>query len=186
MFFFVEPAYLGFFLGFNLIFFYIKSKHFSTRFLYLNFVAGLLTLSLTFVLIAIFIFVLYFLKRNRLKPEQKIIIYPTLSIMLYLFLNNLFEYSSLIDRLGLLNQFLEHFLSTTNQSKLFGIGITKNEFNLGLNFSSGMIQDISEFGIIGLLLLILFLCNFVKYNFIVIGIFKMNIFMLDLTTEVCK
>ena len=186
-----EPGYLAFFLGFNILGArdWIDDTRLRKRFVWLNIIAGISTLSTTFFLF----FTFYFLGRKiKSKEKSKVITTRVIaSLTLAAFFIGLVLGSGYIGetsgnaRLDRLGVYYSLVVNNSWLSFLFGngIGVTIEKFGIGID--SGWVGIFIERGVVLLVILFTLLARLTKHNrwlmlYVFYCSFALNLFFIPL------
>jgi len=142
---FIEPGYFGIFCGLNAVIFSKLRGNLSKWFVRLMLVGGVVSLSLSFVLILVFGWIH---RQGENALLENIFLYSSCLIGFVLLISTLPEISSIEIRVFLMMEFFRQFTTFGVFEILFGHGSMKNESDI-VHFSSGIITSLYEFGILG-------------------------------------
>lgn len=164
----IEPNLLSFFFGFNLL---IEKHIFENKshksFIYLNAIAGLFTLSTTYMF-----FIIAYLVYIRLDKllANKLLIIILLVILLLVLINvitmDLLEFSSASDRLLRMNSGLSLLRNNNIVTLLFGNGASFSSREVGMGISAGLLSVLVEKGLILLAVVILLMWKYSKFDLV--------------------
>lgn len=182
-----EGGLLGVFLGLNILAArdWIDDSKKQKRFIQLNFIAGIITLSTTFFLFfGIYLLAKQVFGEKKLKISIKVFVFLSLSTLFIITLIglNYFEQTSAIARLDNLIRILDFFFENGSWSTFLfgnGLGITITVFEQGV--VAGWIAILVERGAIMLILIVTFYTIHTKHNpwlmlFVFYANFAFNLF----------
>ncbi len=165
-----EPGYLAFFLGFNILVArdWIDATRLRKRFVWLNVVAGITTISTTFFLF----FTFYFLAKGiKSKGNSKVIIarrivFLTLAVFFIVLIlkSGYAGQTSGSDRLDQIVSYSSIIVNNSWLSFLFGNGIGVSAEKFGIGIDSGWIKVFIEQGVVLLVILVTLFARLTKHN----------------------
>lgn len=164
-----EPNLLSFFFGFNLLI----AKHIFDNnksrksFIYLNAIAGLFTLSTTYIFFIIAYLVNIILGKLLKNKLLKITLLIILSLVLIKVITiDLLEFSSATDRLLRMNEGLSLLRNNNIVTWLFGNGGGFASREIGMGISAGFLSALVEKGLILLAVVILLMRKYSKFDLV--------------------